>query len=157
MNFIEKHFLGRAAQPSNLPSATRLLELVVKGCADTTKWEGNPDSRWRKEYAQNLQTDILKAAFGIGGSGCELLSCGDGVSVTASQGSRLRHRGLPPSNGLPREMPELTAAYAVVKGLRSCGDLPGDGLKACALLLLAAAELERALECPAGFAKLPTQ
>ena len=157
MNFIEQHFLTRAGQPSNLPAVTRLLELVLKGCADTTKWEGKPDSRWRKEYAQNLQTDLLKVAFGFGGSGCELLSCGDGVSVTASPGSRLRHRGLPPMCGIPQEMRELTEAYAVVKGLRSCGDLRGDSLKACALLLLAAAELERALECPAGFAKLLTQ
>ena len=155
MTFIDQHYLDKAALPSNLAACTRLLELVRKGCSDTTKWEGHLDSRKRRDYAETLQFDILKRVVG---SCSALFSCGVGVALNAAPNSQLAMPRLPRMSGFGTyEMPELADAYSELRSVGPCGRLPGDGLMASALLLLAAAELERALSCPAGFTKLLAQ
>ena len=155
MNLIDQHYLNKAAIPSNLAAYTHLLELVRKGCSDTTKWAGHIDSRNRREYAETLQFDILKRVVG---SCSNLFSCGVGVALNAAPNSQLAMPRLPPASGFGTyEMPELSDAYRELRLVGPCGHLPGDDLMASALLLQAAAELERALSCPDGFTKLLAQ
>lgn len=154
-SLVEQHYIDLSALPSSLPAYRRIVELVRQGCADTTKWAGCTDSRDRVEYATALQLGLVKAAMRQLGR----LSCGVLVEVSSVQDKGLLMPRLPPRSGFGMygEMPELNSASGLLQSERRGTHLPGEDVEAAALLLQAAAYLERALSCPPGFVQTEAQ
>lgn len=147
--FIFAHYEAMTRNPSNLADCAEVLRLVKAECADTS-WIESKDlphiAAQRVRYAKAVQLEILKAA-GLSVA----FGCGVVVEVTVGAAPLT----LPPMSYFwSSELPSLFKVRGIIgKMHRGGGCLPGDNMAAAALLLQAAAELERGIECPAGFGK----